>query len=103
MRCANVPPPQGAATITKNEGGEVQNLPIVERFAVPVVFSTRIVRVERTGDNVLMVYGFDTLDEAGRPIVEVVAKILRPVCSFVPSDQLLSMAQPTGLAPSVSH
>ena len=74
----------------------MDGIPIVERYSVPVVFSTRVVRVEKTGDNLLIVFGFDTLDEMGQPIVEIVAKILRPLASMNGAQRLLAMAVKTG-------
>ena len=74
----------------------MDGIPIVERYSVPVVFSTRIVRVEKTGENLLIVFGFDTLDEMGQPIIEIVAKIMRPIASMQGAQRLLAMAIKTG-------
>lgn len=74
----------------------IDGTPIVERHSVPVIFSTRVVRVERTGDNLLIVFGFDTLDEAGQPIVEIVAKIMRPIADIQGGTKLMAIAVKTG-------
>jgi hypothetical protein len=66
--------------------------PIVERAYVPVVFSTRVIRVDRIGDNLLLTFGFDTVDEGGRPIVEIVAKVLRPISTVMGTSRLVAMA-----------
>ena len=79
----------------------MDSIPIVERYSVPVVFSTRVVRVEKTGENLLIVFGFDTLDESGQPIVEIVAKILRPLSSMNGAQKLLAMAIKTGTSAQV--
>jgi hypothetical protein len=67
-------------------------LPVIERGYVPVVFATNVVRVDRYGDNLLMVFGFETVDEAGQPVMEIVAKILRPVSSMLETQRLVDMA-----------
>ena len=67
--------------------------PIVERGYVPVIFSTRVIRVERIGENLLLCFGFDTLDERGKPIVEIVAKVMRPIGSMMGAARLLAQAQ----------
>jgi len=67
--------------------------PVVERGYVPVIYSSRVIRVERVGDNLLLVFGFDTLDERGKPIIEVVAKVMRPASSMLGAARLLALAQ----------
>lgn len=68
-------------------------VPIVERARVPVIFATRVLRVDKIGDNLLLTFGFDTVDELGTPIVEVVAKLLRPVSTVMGTQRLVAMAQ----------
>lgn len=72
------------------------NTPVLERLSVPVVFATRVIRVEKTGENLLIVFGFDTLDEMGSPVIEVVAKIMRPISNMNGAKRLLDMAIKTG-------
>lgn len=72
---------------------EEPRTPVVERGYIPVVFSTRVIRVERIGDNLLLCFGFDTLDERGRPVVEIVAKVMRPIHTMLGATRLMALAQ----------
>lgn len=65
---------------------------VIERAHVPVIFATKVIRVDRHGDNLLMVFGFETVDETGQAVMEIVAKILRPVTSMLETQRLVELA-----------
>lgn len=76
---------------------EQPHAPVVERTHVPVIYSTCIVRVERFGDHLLLCFGFDTVDEQGRPIREIVAKVMRPISDMMGAQRLMGMAHRSAL------
>jgi len=69
------------------------DIPITEPIYIPIAVASRLVRVERMGDWLLLCFGLDTVDQSGRPVVEITAKVMRPEKDMMGADCIIAMSK----------